>query len=106
MLSTSSTDRVSPAVSPVMPPEARTKRAQRALIRRRSPADDGNGDWVLELEPGAEAFLKPLTGWVGARVRLDGLRFDFPTLADAAQFAQRHGWLAEIRDTGRLAAAS
>jgi hypothetical protein len=68
----------------------------RALIRRRPRASGLGLNWVLELEPDAEPFVKPLLGWVGVRVPLGGMQLEFPTKADAVAFAERHGWSIEI----------
>ena len=110
MLGTSIPDAGTPAAVPGAPPRGVSRRppatAQHVVIRRRRIADAARGDWVIEFDGAAEAFVKPLTGWIGARVRLDATTLDFPSLADAVAFAQRHGWLAEIRDVGPLAPAA
>jgi len=67
----------------------------RARLRPRASADASRQPWILELPPDAEAFVKPLDGWIGARVRLGGGQLDFATRAEAETFARRHGWIVE-----------
>jgi len=62
----------------------------RVRLRPRTPADGSMQGWILEFPPEAEAFVKPLDGWIGARVRVGGTRLDFATRADAETFAHRH----------------
>lgn len=73
----------------------RPAKCLRVLIRRRARAGAARPDWVLEFEPHAEPFVKPLEGWIGARVPLGGTRLEFATKDDAVAFAHRHGWSTE-----------
>ncbi|MBV8169594.1 MAG: hypothetical protein JO021_22570 [Alphaproteobacteria bacterium] len=77
----------------------------RARLRPPGSADASTAAWILELPPDAEAFVKPLDGWIGARVRLGGGQLDFATRAEAETFALRHGWRIDcdaVTDTGRV----
>ncbi len=69
----------------------------RARLRQRD-RPGAAADWILEFGPEAEAYVKPLDGWIGARVRLGDMQLDFPTQADALAFARRHGWAVETGD--------
>lgn len=66
--------------------------SSRARLRPAASADASMKAWILELPPDAEAFVKPLDGWIGTRVRLGGGQFDFGTREEAETFARRHGW--------------
>ena len=68
----------------------------RVLVRRRIRSGSARPDWILEFEPHAEPFVRPLTGWIGARVPLGGTRLEFATKDDAVGFAHRQGWSTEI----------
>jgi hypothetical protein len=73
----------------------RPARGARVRLRQRLAAGTTTPAWLLELAPDAEAFVKPLDGWLGSRVRLGGTQLDFTTRADAEAFARRHGWIVE-----------
>jgi hypothetical protein len=93
-----------PSVRPIAHPGSgvrtpimrRAKPTLRVLIRQRTRASAARPEWVLEFEPSAAPVVTPLMGWVGVRVPLGGERLTFATAADALEFAQRHGWSAEI----------
>jgi hypothetical protein len=77
-------------------PAGQSAKGLRVLVRPRSQAGSRRPLWVLEFEPLAEPFAKPLVGWIGARVPLGGEQLDFLTKEEAIAFAQRHGWSTEI----------
>ncbi len=76
-------------------PGARRANSSPARLRPRAAGDASMQPWILELGSDAEAFVRPLDGWIGARVRLAGGEFGFATRAEAETFARRHGWVIE-----------
>jgi len=70
----------------------------RVRLRQRTATDTLAQPWILELAPEAEAFVEPLDGWIGVRVRIGGAQLDFATRSDAETFAARQGWIVEPVD--------
>jgi ETC complex I subunit conserved region len=48
-------------------------------------------NWVLEYEPATRRTPDPLMGWSSAQDTLNQVRLRFPTLDEAAAFADKHG---------------
>jgi hypothetical protein len=70
----------------------------RVQLRRRTNADALSQGWIPKFPPETEVFVKPLDGWIGARVGIGGAQLDFATRTDAETFARRHGWIVEPTD--------
>jgi hypothetical protein len=67
-------------------------------VRSVMQAGLGRGRWVLEFERRVPPFVDPLMGWIGGADPLAHVRLDFPDLASAITFAERHGWRYEVEE--------
>ncbi|MBA3896150.1 MAG: ETC complex I subunit [Sphingomonadaceae bacterium] len=51
----------------------------------------GTDRWLLEFEPAEAKRPDPLTGWAGSGDTREQVRLEFPDLAAAKAYAERHG---------------
>lgn len=54
--------------------------------------------WVLEFEPSGSRWIEPLMGWTATDDPFAQIRLTFPTLAAAADYAERSGLAYTVHD--------
>ena len=55
------------------------------------------GQWLLEYETETPRVPEPLMGWTSSGDTLNQVRLSFPTMQEAAAYAQQKGWAYTIQ---------